>query len=301
VLIVDSMVGQYAKYLKVHREQSWRAPLSSLTFLLTSEGWRQDHNGYSHQGPGFINSLMNKKGSILRIYLPPDANTLVSTVDHCLRSTDYINLIVATKQPMPQWLSMDEAVAHCAAGASVWPWASIDGGQEPDLILAAAGNVPTRETLAAAELLRRDLPGLRVRVVNVTDLMVLGSRKHHPHGLSDSAFADLFTADRPVVFAFHGYPSAVHQLVYDRPAPERFHVKGYIEEGTTTTPFDMLVRNGMSRYQLAIEAIRRAVLPGAGGDARIRDYERRLAEHRAYIIREGDDPLEISGWRWSER
>jgi len=301
VLIVDSMVAQYAKYLKVHREQPWRAPLSSLTFLLTSEGWRQDHNGYSHQGPGFINSLLNKKGSILRIYLPPDANTLVSTVDHCLRSTDYINLIVATKQPMPQWLSMDEAVAHCAAGASVWSWASTAGGQEPDLILAAAGNVPTRETLAAAELLRRDLPGLRVRVVNVTDLMALGTRKHHPHGLTASAFDDLFTADRPVVFAFHGYPSAIHQLVYDRPVPERFHVKGYIEEGTTTTPFDMLVRNGMSRYQLAIEAIRRAVLPGSDGDARIREYEARLAEHRAYITREGDDPVGISGWRWSGR
>jgi xylulose-5-phosphate/fructose-6-phosphate phosphoketolase len=299
VVIVDSMVAQYAKYLKVHREQPWRAPLSSLTFLLTSEGWRQDHNGYSHQGPGFINSLLTKKGSTLRIYLPPDANTLVSTVDHCLRSTDYINLIVATKQPMPQWLSMDEAVAQCAAGASIWPWASTEQGAAPDVVLAAAGNVPTRETLAAADLLRRDLPDLRVRVVNVIDLMVLSSLRHHPHGLAGSAFTDLFTADRPVVFAFHGYPSAIHQLVYDRPAAERFHVRGYIEEGTTTTPFDMLVRNGMSRYQLAIESIRRAAPAGAGSEALISRYEERLADHRAYIGREGEDPESVSGWRWS--
>ena len=301
VLIVDSMVNQYAKYLKVHRETSWRAPLASLNFLLTSEGWRQDHNGYSHQGPGFINSLMNKKGSILRIYLPPDANTLVSTIDHCLRSTDYINLVIATKQPMPQWLSMDEAVAHCAAGASAWGWASTDDGRDPDIVLAAAGNIPTREALAAADLLRRDVPELRVRVVNVTDLMVLDSQKHHPHGMNAAAFEALFTRDRPVVFTFHGYPSAIHQLIYDRPRPERFHVKGYIEEGTTTTPFDMLARNGTSRYQLASEAIRRAGTLGTPGEARIQEYEARLAEHGAYIRGHGDDPEEITGWRWPER
>jgi xylulose-5-phosphate/fructose-6-phosphate phosphoketolase len=298
VTIVDSMANQYAKWLKMSAETFWRQPVPSLTYLLTSDTWRQDHNGYSHQGPGFVNSLLTKKGSIVRIYLPPDANTLVSTLDHCLGSTGYINLVIATKQPLPQWLSMEDAIAHNDAGASVWAWASHGDPERPDVVLAGAGNVPTIETLAAAKILREEVPQLAVRVVNVVDLLVLDSVAGHPHRMDDEEFARLFTADRPVIFNFHGYPSAIHQLVYKRPDPQRFHVRGYVEEGTTTTPFDMLVRNQTSRYHLVIEALRRASGIASRAAPIIERYQRKLIEHRRFIEAEGVDPPEIREWSW---
>ena len=298
VTIVDSMANQYGKWLKMSAETPWRQPVPSLTYLLTSDTWRQDHNGYSHQSPGFINSLLTKKGSIVRIYLPPDANTLVSALDHCLRSTGYINLVIATKQPLPQWLSMPEAIAHNAAGVSIWEWAGHGDKERPDVVLAAAGNVPTIEALAAAKILRAELPELSTRVVNVVDLLALDSVAGHPHRLDDAEFARLFTADRPVIFAFHGYPSAIHQLIYKRPNPQRFHVRGYIEEGTTTTPFDMLVRNQSSRYHLAIEALRRAAGDSSRAASDIERYEGKLHEHRRFIEQEGVDPPEIRDWSW---
>ena len=299
VTIVDSMVNQYGKWLKMSAETPWRGRVPSLNFVLTSDTWRQDHNGYSHQGPGFINTLLTKKGEIVRIYLPPDANTLVSALDHCLRSTGYINLVIATKQPLRQWLTMDEAIAHNAAGAAVWPWAGHGDPGRPDVLLAAAGNVPTVEALAAVQLLRRELPVLSVRFVNVADLLVLDSVADHPHRMSDEEFSQVFTADRPVIFTFHGYPSAIHQLIYKRSNPQRFHVRGYIEEGTTTTPFDMLVRNGTSRYQLVIEALRRAAGYSSAAAPIIERYTEKLKEHRQYIEREGIDPPEITNWVWS--
>jgi xylulose-5-phosphate/fructose-6-phosphate phosphoketolase len=299
IQIVDSMIAQYAKWLKVSHEVPWRPPLASLNLLLTSDAWRQDHNGFSHQNPGFINSLLTKKGTVLRITLPPDANTMVETIGRCLHSTNYINLVVATKQPLPQWLTMDEAKAHATAGVSVWRWASTDEGVDPEVILACAGMVPTMEALAAVDLLRRDLPDLRVRLVNVMDLMRLESRHAHPHALEPEPFAALFTDDRPVVFAFHGYPSAIHQLISARPNPVRFHVRGYSEEGITTTPFDMLVRNGASRYQLAVETIRRAGWADRRAAATAIDrYLLTLEEHKAYIVEHGEDPAEITSWRW---
>jgi xylulose-5-phosphate/fructose-6-phosphate phosphoketolase len=298
VTIVDSMANQYGKWLKMSAETPWREPVPSLTFLLTSDTWRQDHNGYSHQGPGFINSLLTKKGSIVRIYLPPDANTLVSSLDHCLASTGYINLVIATKQPLPQWLTMEEAIAHNDAGASIWAWAGHGDPERPDVVLAGAGNVPSIEVLAAAKLLREELPDLAVRVVNVVDLLVLDSVAGHPHRMDDEEFERLFTTDRHVIFNFHGYPSAIHQLIYKRANPQRFHVRGYVEEGTTTTPFDMLVRNQTSRYHLLIEALRRT--PGISSRAApiIERYERKLREHRRFIEQEGVDPPEIRDWRW---
>jgi xylulose-5-phosphate/fructose-6-phosphate phosphoketolase len=298
VTIVDSMANQYGKWLKMSAETPWRKPVPSLTYLLTSDTWRQDHNGYSHQGPGFINSLLTKKGSIVRIYLPPDANSLISTLDHCLRSAGYINLVIATKQPLPQWLSMDEAIAHNAAGASVWSWAGQGDPERPDIVLAAAGNVPTIEALAAAKILREELPQLSVRVINVVDLLVLDSVAGHPHRMDDDEFERLFTADRPVIFTFHGYPSAIHQLIYKRANPQRFHVRGYVEEGTTTTPFDMLVRNQTSRYHLVIEALRRAAGISSRAAPIIERYERALREHRRFIEQEGVDPPEIRDWSW---
>ena len=301
IAIVDSMIAQYAKWLKVSKEVPWRPPLASLNLLLTSDAWRQDHNGYSHQNPGFINSLLTKKGSVLRITLPCDANTLVETIARCLRSTGYINLVIATKQPLPQWLSMDDAKAHASAGVSIWRWASTDDGIDPDVVMAAAGMVPTMETLAAIDLLRTDVPDLRVRMVNVMDLLRLDSRRSHPHALEPEPFNALFTTDRPVVFSFHGYPSAIHQLISARPNPLRFHVRGYSEEGITTTPFDMLVRNGTSRFQLATEAIRRAGRAETRDGARAIDrYLLRLEEHAAWIREHGEDPAEITGWRWPE-
>lgn len=300
--IVDSMMNQYAKFLKVSAEIPWREPVSSLNYLLTSEGWRQDHNGYSHQGPGFVNNLLTKKARHVRIYLPPDTNCLLSTVDHCLTSTDKINLVIASKQPMPQWLQMDEAIAHCRVGASIWRWASTYGGEAPDVVLCGVGVYPTAEVMAAAALLRKEMPNLRVRVVNVTDLLILEPNTFHPHGLTPDAFADLFTADRPVIINFHGYPQAVKELLFDWPDQERFTINGYIEEGTTTTPFDMLVRNGCSRYHLVIQAASAGAQnnPGFAAQAEqvILRYTQKLSQHRAYIEQYGIDPPEITDWQW---
>jgi xylulose-5-phosphate/fructose-6-phosphate phosphoketolase len=304
VPIVDSMMNQYAKFLKQAGEIPWRAPVSSLNYLLSSEGWRQDHNGYSHQGPGFINNLLTKKAEHVRIYLPPDANCLLSTIDHCLTSLDKINLVIASKQPMPQWLGLDEAIAHCRAGASIWRWASTDSGERPDVVLAASGVYPTTEVLAAAWLLRRELPELRVRVVNITDLLILELDTHHPHGLAPELFDELFTPDRPVIYNFHGYPSAVKQLLFQRPRLGRFQVNGYIEEGTTTTPFLLLAMNGVDRYHVLIQAVLAASpLNGtvaARAHAIVDRYERKLAEARVYAEDNGIDPPEIADWTWSD-
>jgi len=293
--IVDSMMQQYAKWMKMAAETSWRRPVASLNYLVTSHVWEQDHNGYSHQGPAFINMLLTKKAAITRVYLPPDANCLLSVADHCLESRGYINLIVASKKPMPQWLAMDAARRHCAAGASVWEWASTDA-EHPEVVLAAAGDVPTRETVAAAWWLRRIVPDLRVRVVNVVDLYTLQSPRDHPHGLSVDRFAELFGPTTDVVFAFHGYPNVIHELIHHRPEPQRFHVRGYVEEGTTTTPFDMTVLNRMSRYDLAIEALRRTGRGDASGV-----FEHKLAEHRRYIREHDEDMPEVQTWRWTAR
>ncbi|MFJ7213525.1 phosphoketolase family protein [Amycolatopsis sp. NPDC098790] len=296
VSIVDSMVNQYAKFLKMSAEVPWRAPVASLNYLLSSDGWRQEHNGYSHQGPGFINQMLTKKATTARIYLPPDANTLLEVVHRCLASTDLINVVVAGKQKSPQWLSPDEARAHCRAGASVWEWASTGGAA--DVVLACAGTTPTLETVAAAELLREVAPDLRVRVVNVVDLLSLCPPDRHPHGLAEEAFAACFGADLPVVFAFHGYPSAVHEVLHGRPGTGRFHVHGYREEGTTTTPFDLLASNRMTRHDLAADAVTRARgWASAGGD-----LARELVKRRDALLvqsyRDGEDPEEITGWRW---
>jgi xylulose-5-phosphate/fructose-6-phosphate phosphoketolase len=297
--IVDSMVNQHAKWLKVSNHIPWRKPIASLNYLLSSHVWRQDHNGFSHQDPGFIDHVVNKKAEVIRVYLPPDANCLLSVTDHCLRSRNYINVIVAGKQPSPQWLTMDEAIAHCTAGVSVWEWASHDGGAEPDVVMACCGDVPTLETLAAVDLLRTHLPDLRVRVVNVVNLMKLQPSSEHPHGLSDEEFDALFTADRPILFAFHGYPWLIHRLTYRRTNHDNVHVRGYKEEGTTTTPFDMVVLNDMDRFRLVMDVIRR--VPGLverAGDVVHRMRERR-EEHKRYIARYGEDMPEIQEWRWS--
>lgn len=302
--IVDSMMNQYAKFLKMAGETPWRAPVSSLNYLLSSEGWRQDHNGYSHQGPGFINNLLTKKARNVRIYLPPDANCLLCTVDHCLTSKDKINLVIASKQPMPQWLPMDRAIRHCVAGASVWEWASADGGADPDVVLACSGVYPTTEVLAAAWLLRRELPGLRVRVVNVTDLLILEPDSFHPHGLTPQGFDKLFTPDRPVVYNFHGYPSAVKQLLFERPRHERFQINGYVEEGTTTTPFTLLAMNGVDRYRVLQQAVRAATKRNPAVAAAANDvidrFERKRAEALAFAEAHGEDPEDIAGWQWSD-
>jgi xylulose-5-phosphate/fructose-6-phosphate phosphoketolase len=296
--IVDSMFNQHAKWLKTSRAIPWRRPIASLNYLLTSHVWRQDNNGFSHQDPGFIDHVVNKKAEVVRVYLPPDANTLLSVADHCLKSRNYVNVIVAGKHPEWQWLDMDAAVAHCTVGAGIWEWASNDDGADPDVVMACAGDVPTLETLAAVTFLRARLPEIKIRVVNVVDLMSLQSPSEHPHGLSDESFASMFTADRPVIFAFHGYPALVHRLTYRRPNHENFHVHGYREEGSTTTPFDMTVRNELDRFHLADAAIRR--LPGLDGRAdHTRQYVRdKLAEHKRYVERYGDDMPEILNWRW---
>ncbi len=294
--IIDTMFGQYAKWQKMAADLPWRKPVASLNYLLTSHVWEQDHNGYSHQGPTFINTMLMKKSSEVRVYLPPDANCLLVLAEHCLRGEGLINLLVASKNPHWQWLDLDAARAHCARGASVWDWASCKG--EPDVVLAAAGDVPTGETVAAAWLLRREMPDLKVRVVNVVDLLTLELAGDHPHGMDEAAFTALFTDTAPVVFAFHGYPLLIHELIYRRPDPGRFHVKGYAEEGTTTTPFDMLVVNGISRYHLAIEALHRASrLRSEAGDV-INRFEAVLAEHKTYIAAHGEDMPEIRNWRW---
>ncbi len=298
--IVDSMLNQYAKWLKVSQEVPWRKTVSSLNYLLTSHVWRQDHNGYSHQVPSFINSVVNKKSSVSRVYLPPDTNCLLSVGDHCVKSRGYVNLIVASKNEMLQWLDIESAIEHCAKGASVWDWAG-SKRQEPDVVMAAAGDVPTLETVAAAWLLQREVPELSVRVVNVVDLLRLMSHADHPHGLGSTSFNALFTEDRPVIFAFHGYPRLIHELIYHHANPERFHVHGYIEEGRTTTPFDMLVLNRMSRYHLLIDALERSELPVSRVRPIVELYENKLAEHVEYIRRHGRDMPEITEWRWSAR
>ncbi len=297
--IIDSMFNQHAKWLKTTRHIPWRASIASLNYLLTSHVWRQDHNGFSHQDPGFIDHVVNKKSEIIRVYLPPDANTLLSVTDHCLKSRDYVNVIVAGKQPAPQWLTMDQAIKHCTLGLGIWEWASNDRGSEPDVVMACCGDVPTLETLAAVSLLRQHLPELKVRVINIVDLMRLQPPSEHPHGLIDRDFDALFTTDKPIVFAFHGYPWLIHRLTYRRNNHKNLHVRGYKEEGTTTTPFDMVVLNQMDRYHLVSDVIDRvpALAPRA---AYIKQalFER-LIEHRQYIRRHGDDMPEIKNWRWS--
>jgi xylulose-5-phosphate/fructose-6-phosphate phosphoketolase len=298
--IVDSMVNQHAKWLKVCGHIGWRRPIASLNYLLSSHVWRQDHNGFSHQDPGFLDHVVNKKAEIIRVYLPPDANCLLSVTDHCLRSRNYINVVVAGKQPSPQWLTMDQAVKHCTAGIGIWEWASNDRGSDPDVVMACCGDVPTLETLAAVALLREHVPELKVRVVNVVNLMKLQPAEEHPHGLSHRDFDMLFTSDKPIVFAFHGYPWLIHRLTYRRNSHDNLHVHGYREEGTTTTPFDMCVLNGLDRFHLVSAVIDR--LPALGARAAyakqaIRD---KLIEHRQYIARHGDDMPEISGWKWAQ-
>jgi xylulose-5-phosphate/fructose-6-phosphate phosphoketolase len=296
--IVDSMFNQHAKWLKTTRHLAWRRPIASLNYLLTSHVWRQDHNGFSHQDPGFIDHVVNKKAEVVRVYLPPDANTLLSVADHCLRSRHYVNVIVAGKQPAPQWLDMESAVKHCTAGIGIWEWASNDAGAEPDIVMACAGDVPTLETLAAVDLLRQTLPELKIRVVNVVDLMTLQPQNEHPHGLSDADFDALFTTDKPVVFAYHGYPWLIHRLTYRRRNHANIHVRGYKEEGTTTTPFDMCVLNDLDRYHLAMQAIDRiGKLKDIAAHARQR-FRDKLTEHKQYITVHGEDMPEVRDWRW---
>ncbi len=297
--IVDSMFNQHAKWLDVTREIPWRKPIASLNYLLSSHVWRQDHNGFSHQDPGFLDLVMNKKPDIIRVYLPPDANTLLSVTDHCLRSRHYVNVVVAGKQPAHQWLTMDQAIAHCTAGAGRWDWASNDGDGEPDVVMACCGDVPTLETLAAVELLRGALPDLRIRVVNVVDLLTLQSPSEHPHGLPDDRFDALFTRDRPVVFAFHGYPQLIHRLAYRRTNHGNFHVHGYREEGTTTTPFDMTVLNELDRFHLAEAALRWLPALGSKRDAASAQWRRMLERPHGWIREHGEDMPEIRDWTWS--
>ena len=297
--IIDSMFNQHAKWLKVTSQQiPWRRPIASLNYLLTSHVWRQDHNGFSHQDPGFIDHVVNKKADIIRVYLPPDANTLLSVADHCLRSRNYVNVIVAGKQPAPQWLSMDAAIKHCTAGIGIWEWASNDQKESPDVVMACCGDVPTLETLAAVDLLRQWVPELKIRVVNIVDLMTLQPAEEHPHGLKDMDFDSLFTVDRPVIFAYHGYPWLIHRLTYRRTNHDNMHVRGYKEEGTTTTPFDMVVLNDLDRFHLVIDVMNRVpkMQPRA---AHIKQaMHDRIIEHKQYIERYGEDMPSIRNWEW---
>jgi xylulose-5-phosphate/fructose-6-phosphate phosphoketolase len=296
--IVDSMFNQHAKWLKVSKEIPWRRPIASLNYLLTSHVWRQDHNGFSHQDPGFIDQVVNKKADIVRVYLPPDANTLLSVTDHCLRSRNYVNVIVAGKQPALQWLDMESAIRHCTEGIGIWGWASNDQGVEPDVVMACAGDVPTLETLAAVEFLRQHLPELKVRVVNVVDLMTLQSASEHPHGLTDHEFDSIFTTDKPIVFAYHGYPWLIHRLTYKRTNHNNLHVRGYKEEGTTTTPFDMTVLNELDRFHLAGDVIDRVHRIGNRAGHVQQLLRDKLSEHKRYIVEHGDDMAEIRDWSW---
>jgi len=297
--IVDSMVNQHAKWIKTAREVPWRRPIASLNYLLTSHVWRQDHNGFSHQDPGFIDHVMNKKADTARVYLPPDANTLLCVAERCLKSWNRINVIVAGKHPEPQWLDMDAAIRHCSAGIGIWDWASSDQGGEPDVVMACAGDVPTLETLAAVDFLRHRLPTLKIRVVNVVDLFALEPKSRHPHGLDDDTFDALFTANKPVIFAYHGYPTLIHRLTYKRTNHENFHVHGYREEGTTTTPFDMTVRNELDRFHLAAAAIDR--LPQLPNAAYLKQEIRdKLIEHKTYIAAHGIDMPSIRNWQWPQ-
>jgi xylulose-5-phosphate/fructose-6-phosphate phosphoketolase len=316
ISIIEGMVNQYVKFLKMSRDEAkWREPVSSINLLLTSVGWRQDHNGYSHQSPGFINSMLNRKEFVARVYLPPDANTLLYTMEDMLNDTNKVNLVIASKHPLPQWLDDEAARDHVTKGMSTWDFASNDDGN-PDVIMACCGTIPTIESVAAVWHLRQAVPDLKVRLVNVTNLLKLAHPDAHPEGASEDYFEEVFTTDRPVIFNFHGYPSAVHQLLYRRPLQERFHVRGYVEEGTTTTPFDLLTMNGVDRYQLAIEALRRAdvalseeiggasgafaVSQLAGAGQVVKDFEQRIQDHKAYIREEGNDPPEILEWQWTD-
>ena len=297
--IIDSMFNQHAKWLKTTLEIPWRKPIASLNYLLTSHVWRQDHNGFSHQDPGFIDHAVNKKADIIRVYLPPDANTLLSVADHCLRSKHYINIIVAGKQPALQWLDMDAAVKHCTDGLGIWQWASNDDGGEPDVVMACAGDVPTLEILAAVDILRQHIPKLKIRVVNVVDLMTLQPSTEHPHGLSDEKFDSIFTKDKQVIFAYHGYPWLIHRLTYRRHYHHNLHVRGYKEEGTTTTPFDMVVLNDLDRFHLVADVVDR--VPGlqqTAGHVKQLVFDK-LAEHKKYIRQYGEDMPEIRNWKWT--
>lgn len=298
--IIDSMFNQHAKWLKTVRHIPWRRPIASLNYLLTSHVWRQDHNGFSHQDPGFIDHVVNKKAEIIRVYLPPDANTLLSISDHCLRSHNYVNVVIAGKQPAPQWLDMDAAIKHCTAGLGIWEWASNDKDAEPDVVMACCGDVPTLETLAAVELLRKNFPQLKIRVVNVVNLMKLQPQSEHPHGLSDKDFDSIFTKDKPIVFAFHGYPWLIHRLTYRRTNHDNLHVRGYKEEGTTTTPFDVAVMNDLDRFHLAMDVIDRVRDLGASASYTKQALSQKLVEHKLYIADCGEDLPEVRDWKWGQ-
>ena len=296
--IIDAMFNQHAKWLKVTRNIPWRLPIASLNYLLTSHVWRQDHNGFTHQDPGFIDHVVNKKAGIVRVYLPPDANTLLSVADHCLRSRNYVNVIVAGKQPALQWLDMESAIEHCTNGAGIWEWASNDAGSDPDVVMACAGDIPTLETLAAADLLRQHFPDIKIRVINVVDLLCLEPPGEHPHGLSDLEFDSMFTTDKPVIFAYHGYPSLIHRLTYRRTNHDNLHVHGYKEEGTTTTPFDMTVLNDLDRFHLASDVVDRVPRLREVGAHFQQLVRNKLVEHKQYIFQHGDDMPEIRDWEW---
>jgi len=307
------MFNQHAKWLKTTQDIEWRRPVASLNYLLSSHVWRQDHNGFSHQDPGFIDHVVNKKSSVIRVYLPPDANTLLSVTDHCLRSRNYVNVVVCGKQPAEQWLNMDAAIKHCTAGISIWDWASNDQDGEPDVVMACAGDVPTLETLAAVKIMREQTPELKVRVVNVVNLMKLLPQEEHPHGLSDREFQDIFTPDKPIIFAYHGYPWLIHRLTYRRPNHNNIHARGYKEEGTTSTPFDMVVMNDLDRFHLVIDALDRTDVIGhrAADISKPRNVvghraayvkqamNEKLIEHKQYVTEFGEDMPEIRDWKWN--
>ncbi|MBQ2228040.1 MAG: phosphoketolase family protein, partial [Firmicutes bacterium] len=297
IRIVDSMFSQHAKWLKVCADLPWRASIASLNYILSSNVWQQDHNGFTHQDPGFLDHVANKKADVVRMYLPPDANCLVDCFDHCIRSRDYVNVIVSSKHPRPQWLTMEQAVKHCTHGIGIWEWASTDQGQEPDVVMACCGDTPTLETLAAVTILREEFPELKIRVVNVVDLMRLQSDRIHPHGLADQEYDALFTKDKPVIFAFHGYPTLIHELVYHR-TNKNFHVFGYMEEGTITTPFDMRVQNGIDRFSLTMQALLHIDL-GDRDSHLIQKMKDKLVEHKQYIAEYGEDLPEIRNWKWT--